>query len=110
MRAIRSKKRKSKVQRKTAVQRKTKKQFNDIEHAVARAEGRQNLARFGHSGEDKFKEEMVEHSWLHNIGKPELQKMINKHYYKYDTKKKNWHVRPQATILYPKLKKTRKRR
>ena len=110
MRAIRSKKRESKVQRKTAVQRKTKKQFNDIELAVARAEGRQNLARFGHSGEDKFKEEMVEHSWLHNIGKPELQKMINKNYYKYDTKHMKRSVRPPATILYPKLKKTRKRR
>ena len=110
MRAIRSKKGKSKVQRKSTVQRKTRKEFNDIELAVARAEGRQNLARFGHSGADKFKEEMTEHAWLHNVGKPELQKMINKHYYKYDTKKVKGKVRPTATILYPKLKKTRKRR
>jgi hypothetical protein len=104
MRGTRSKKIKSKMQRKT------QKQFNDIELAVARAEGRQNLARFGHSGADKFKEEMTEHAWLHNVGKPELQKMINKHYYKYDTKRLKVSVRPQATILYPKLKKTRKRR
>jgi hypothetical protein len=104
MRGIRSHKKKSNVQRKT------RKQFNAIELAVARAEGRQNLARFGHSGEDKFKEEMVEHAWLHDLGKPELQKMINEHYYKYDTKKVRLPTRPKATVLYPKARKTRKSR
>jgi len=104
MRGTRSKKRKS------TVQIKTRKEFNAIELAVARAEGRQNLARFGHSGEDKFKEEMTEQAWLHDLGKPELQKMINKHYYKYDTKKARLPTRQKPTILYPRLKKTRKRR
>ena len=100
----------SSKKKKSTVQRKTRKELKAIELAVARAEGRQNLARFGHTGEDKFKEEMTEHAWLHDLGKPELQKMINKHYYKYDTKKVNVRIRQPATILYPKLKKTRRKR
>lgn len=100
----------SSKKRKGIVQRKTRKEFNAIRIAVARAEGKQSLGQFGHTGEDKFKEESEEHAWLHNVGKPELQKMINKHYYKYDTKKMNLHVRKPITILYPKVKKTRRKR
>ena len=87
---------------------KTKKQFENIENAVARAEGKQSLLRFGHTGQDKFKEEREEHSWLHNVGDKNLQKLINKHYYKYDSKKVKLGVRQPVTFLYP--KKTRRRR
>jgi hypothetical protein len=88
---------------------KTRKQFREIESAVARAEGRQTLARFGHTGEDKFKEERQEHAWLHNIGKKNLQTLINKHYYKYDSKRIAFPSKKQTNRMYPKPK-TRKHR
>ena len=56
---------------------KTRKQFDAIQQAVSRAEGKQTLLRFGHTGQDKFKEERVQHAWLNNIGDKNLQKMIN---------------------------------
>jgi hypothetical protein len=87
---------------------KTRKQFEKIENAVARAEGKQSLLRFGHTGQDKFKEERQEHDWLHDIGDKNLQKLINQHYYKYDSKKVKLGVRKPITFLYP--TKTRRRR
>ena len=84
---------------------KTRKQFREIESAVARAEGKQTLARFGHTGEDKFKEERQEH----NIGKKKLQTLINKHYYKYDYKKLSFPSKKQTTRMFP-TPKTRKHR
>lgn len=90
---------------------KTRKQFHNIEDAVARAEGKQSLLRFGHTGQDKFKEERQEHHWLHNVGDKHLQKLINQHYYKYDSKKVKLGVRQPITFLYPTKKmKTRRRR
>jgi len=89
---------------------KTKKQFYDVESAVARAEGKQSLLRFGHTGQDKYKEEQSEYNWLHNIGKKNLQSMINKHYYKYDSKKVNFPAHKQKNILYPAYKRSTRRR
>lgn len=88
---------------------KTRKQFREIENAVARAEGRQTLARFGHTGEDKFKEERQQHAWLHDIGKKKLQTLINKHYYKYDYKRTHFPSKKQTARMFPKPK-TRKHR
>jgi hypothetical protein len=87
---------------------KTRKQFEKIKNAVARAEGKQSLLRFGHTGQDKFKEERQEHDWLHDIGDKNLQKLINQHYYKYDPKKVKLGVRKPITFLFP--TKTRRRR
>lgn len=90
---------------------KTKKQFHNIEAAVARSEGNQSLARFGHIGQDKFREEETQRIWLSNLGaKKDLQKYINHHYYKYDSKKLKQHsaIRQPITFLYP--AKTRRRR
>ena len=90
---------------------KTRKQFDAIQQAVSRAEGKQTLLRFGHTGQDKFKEERVQHAWLNNIGDKNLQKMINQHYYQYDSKKVKLGVRQPITFLYPTKKmKTRRRR
>ena len=89
---------------------KTKKQFHHIENAVARAEGSQSLSRFGHTGNDKFREEHQQHEWLHGIADKELQKFINTHYYKYDSKKVKLNVRQPITFLYPRDKKTLTRR
>ena len=84
---------------------KTRKQFDKIQKAVSRAEGRQSLDRFGHAGEDKFIEEQNQHDWLYHLGpKKDLQPYINQHYYKYDSKKVNLNVRQPSTFLYPKLK------
>jgi len=91
--------------------RKTKKQFHNIEAAVSRSEGNQSLARFGRVGQDKFSEEETQRIWLKNIGaKKDLQKYINRHYYKYDSKKLKLHsaIRQPITFLYP--TKTRRRR
>jgi hypothetical protein len=87
---------------------KTRKQLHNIENAVARAEGKQSLLRFGHTGQDKFKEERQEHDWLNNVGDKHLQKLINQHYYKYDSKKVKLGVRQPITFLFP--TKTRRRR
>ncbi len=92
----------------------TKKQFRKIENAVVMGEGKQSLARFGHTGEDKFKEEVREHAWLHNVGKKNLQQLINKHYYKFDSSKLKPKSKPKPKTrriknhhtLYP----TRRRR
>ena len=77
-----------KTHTKKARTRAAKKQFRKIENAVIMGEGKQSLARFGHTGEDKFKEEVREHAWLHNVGKKNLQQLINKHYYKFDSSKR----------------------
>lgn len=88
----------------------TKQKFHSIEDAIARAEGKQSLARFGHVGQDMFQEEDRQHTWLKNVGaKKELQKYINKHYYKYDTKKTYLKSPPREHIMFP-SKKTRQTR
>jgi hypothetical protein len=94
------------------MQSRTKQKFHSIEDAIARAQGVQSLARFGRIGQDKFNEEDVQHRWLKNVGaKKELQKYINQHYYKYDTKKAyaKSTVRQPIAFLFP-SKKTRRRK
>ena len=61
---------------------------NKIVRDVHAAEGQQSLARFGHTGDDKFKEEAREATWLQQgySGSP-LSKLINKKFYKYQQKK-----------------------
>lgn len=87
----------------------TKKQFENVKNAISRAEGNQSLAHFGHVGQDKYKEESMQHEWLKNLGaKKDLQQYINQHYYKYDTKKLELQVRPPITFLYP--RKTKRKR
>ena len=73
---------------KKARTRAAKKQLRKIENAVTMGEGKQSLARFGHTGEDKFKEEVREHAWLHDVGKKNLQQLINQKYYKFDSSKR----------------------
>ena len=86
---MRSTTRKARTYKKRANKTRTaNKQFRKIENAVVMGEGKQSLARFGHTGEDKFKEEVREHAWLHNVGKKNLQQLINKKYYKYDSSKR----------------------
>lgn len=90
--------------RRTMKSKKIKKQAYDIENAISRAEGSQSLARFGQNGNDKFREEMRQHDWIHNLGaKKDLKKLINKHYYKYDSKKTypKASIRQPITFLYP---------
>ena len=88
--------------------RKIRKQFDNIEFALNRAEGKQT---FSNAGENKFKQERLQNYWLHNLGQKKLQTMINKHYYKYDTKKVNFPVRKSpTTILYPTRKTIKRRR
>ena len=91
----------------------TKQKFHTIEDAIARAEGKQTLARFGRTGQDIFQEEDRQHTWLKNLGaKKDLQKYINKHYYKYDSKKTYIKSHPRQHIMFPtpKTRRTRRRK
>ena len=74
---------------------------NKIARDVHAAEGRQSLARFGHTGDDKFKEEAREAVWLHQgySGSP-LSKLINKKFYKYQQKKPKG-LRSRKHTMYP---------
>uniref|UniRef100_A0A6C0BB71 Uncharacterized protein n=1 Tax=viral metagenome TaxID=1070528 RepID=A0A6C0BB71_9ZZZZ len=92
------------------MQSRTKQKFHSIEAAVARAQGNQSLARFGRTGQDKYNEEDKQHTWLKNVGaKKELQKYINRHYYKYDTKKTYMKSTARQPIMFA-SKKTQRRK